>query len=377
MNNSLAPTYTKLLGDYWILWYAKSNNYSIVKPEFKSVLDAYLQSKSVNEFALHLGDADDTTTATIIQNIETYLKDCNFLDTNNLSHKIDFTAKHRNILKQYVYDGIPFQIYFDSEKVAKIIHPAIAHLQTQLKITHDTTFDIFLEDDKLYLFKDKKFVVSASKLEYHKIQGKFIMQLLCTLHNKKDKDWIGSFHGSTISDQTNSILFIGNSGKGKSTLCALLAANDFKLVADDVSAMLVEDKFIYSNPLAISIKKGAFKTLASHIKDFNALPTVVFNKVKGQLKYVPTENTITDNYPCKAIVMVNYQKNADTHLEVISVKQVLETLIPESWLSPNPLHANQFLNWLETTETYQLTYSDTDSVISEITALFNHLRPSK
>ena len=93
------------------------------------------------------------------------------------------------------------------------------------------------------------------------MQGKFIMQLLCTIHDKEEKDWISTFHGSTITDGNSSILFVGESGKGKSTLCALLTANGFDLLADDVSPLLSHNKCIYHNPSAISIKEGAINVL--------------------------------------------------------------------------------------------------------------------
>jgi len=48
----------------------------------------------------------------------------------------------------------------------------------------------------------------------------------------------------------------------------------------------------------------------------------------------------------------------------------LETLIPESWLSPNPKHAKQFLDWLQTLAFYEITYSDTESVLKEIKTIF-------
>ena len=80
-----------------------------------------------------------------------------------------------------------------------------------------------------------------------------------------------------------------------------------------------------------------------------------------------------DHYPCDAIILVNYKHKSETLLESVSIKTLLETLIPDSWLSPNPLHAKQFLDWLETLEIYKLTYSDTQSVTKTVSKLFKHL----
>ena len=52
---------------------------------------------------------------------------------------------------------------------------------------------------------------------------------------------------------------------------------------------------------------------------------------------------------------------------------MLETLIPDTWLSPNPYHAEQFLDWLGSLSIYKLTYSNIDDVSKDISKLFEHL----
>ena len=72
-------------------------------------------------------------------------------------------------------------------------------------------------------------------------------------------------------------------------------------------------------------------------------------------------------------MLVNYQPQSETIIEPISIKHVLETIIEDSWLSPNPKHAQQFLDWLQKVKLYQVTYSNTDCVSSEISTLFKQL----
>lgn len=81
-----------------------------------------------------------------------------------------------------------------------------------------------------------------------------------------------------MTDNQTSILFIGNSGSGKSTISSLLVANGYYLLADDVSPMLADNKAIYYNPNGISIKEGAANVLRPIIKDFDTLPVVDFNR---------------------------------------------------------------------------------------------------
>ncbi|WP_225035072.1 hypothetical protein [Winogradskyella sp. SM1960] len=371
MITSLAPTYKKEFGDYWVLWYAASNSYSIINSDFKLLLDTYLASETTTAFSSTISNVlNDSDKAQISDTLHNYLESCNNPYTPATTNLAQLDSSHRKISKQYIFDTKNVQIYYSSELVLKTIHPSIAHYCNSSTHKADVTFDIYLQNDDLHLFKDKHLISCVPKSDYHLIQGKFIMQLLCVLHNKVEQDWIGTLHGSTITDGNSSMLFVGKSGKGKSTLCALLAANGFDLLADDVSPLLSKNQHIYYNPLAISLKEGAFNLLQPIVTNFETLPIVEFNTTKGRLKYMPCRLPGKQHYPCHSIILVNYQPDSETKLETVSIKHILETLIEDSWLSPNPKHANQFLNWLNGVTLYQLTYSSTASVVTEISTLF-------
>ena len=344
----------------------------MVEPEFKTLLDYYLESETLEEFSTQISSIDEVSDVkTIANNLKTYLQDCRTTTASPKTTTAKFKASFRHIERHYTVKGKAITIFYNTDLVEKTLHPALAHLETKQKSTSDAVvFDVYLDGNKLCLFKNQTPITSVAKRNYHLMQGKFIIELLSVIYGKEESDWIGTFHGSTISDGNNSILFIGKSGKGKSTLCALLAANGYELLADDVSPMLSENSTIFHNPSAISIKEGAFGTLQPLIPDFDDLPSTLFNTTKGPLKYIPCRNPKKDSYACKAIIMVNYEPGSQTLLEPASIKDILETLIPDSWLSNHPLHAEQFLDWLASTQLYELTYSDTNSVIETISTVF-------
>ena len=378
MNTDLTPTYQRLFGDHWVLWYKASNSYSVIDKSFKKVLDFYLKSDTLAVFEHRLLKEDPTSDLkTVVQTLVTYLENCNSFPVAAKNTLEDFDASHRHIEKHYAIKGKIVKVYFDSELVSKTIHPALAYLSLESPAPCDITFDVYIKAKQLYLFKNKKLICCVPQQEYHRLQGKFNMHLLCFLHDKTEMDWIGTFHGSTITDGESSLLIIGASGKGKSTLCAILAAHNFSLVADDLSPMLSGTQSIYYNPSAISIKEGAFSLLSPLVKGFDNLPIVQFNKSKGLIKYMPCTPPLENAYPCKGLILVNYQAKAAIKLETVSIKTLLETLIPDSWLSPNPGHAKEFLDWLSTVKCYQLTYSDSKSVSLELSQLFQLLNTNE
>lgn len=378
MNSNLAPTCKKLFGDYWVLWYAISNSYSVVSLEFEALLDIYLSANSYNAFSSATPIALNVTEKErIFKSLHNYLESCNQPYVLSDKDSIALNTAFRNISKHYVFEDRSIQIHYSSESVLKIIHPAIAYYCKSLNDTINVTFDVHLYNDQLCLYKNETLITAVPKTDYHLVQGKFIMHLLCELHDIEEQDWIGTLHGSTITDGESSILFIGKSGKGKSTLCALLAAHGFDLLADDVSPLHSNNRHLYYNPSSISLKEGAFNLLKPFVPHFDELPIVEFNTTKGPLKYLPSCKPEKDHYPCQAIVLVNYTPDSETILEDISVQLILETLIEDSWLSPNPKHAEQFINWLHTLPLLQLTYSSTPSVLSEIATLFKQFNCHK
>lgn len=377
MNNNLAPTYEKFFGESWVLWYCKSNSYSIVESSFKELLDVYLQSNNLETFKTKLEDYDNgLNTEQLAETFKNYLTESNSASNPSSLKNSTLNKSKRKIIKHYNIEGSIIKVFYDSELVLKTVHPALAHHTVESSDIVKVSFDIYLQNEYLYLFKDEQLITCVPKTDYHLIQGKFIMHLLCSIHNKDEADWLATFHGSTLTDSISSILFIGKSGKGKSTLCALLSSSGFDLLADDVSPMLSQNKNIYYNPSAISIKEGAFAVLKPIVKRFNSFPLIKFNPSKGLLKYIPFNRPEKSHYPCNAVVLVNYKQNSKTIIEKVPIKEALQTLIPDSWLSPSPLHAKQFLDWLETLNTYKLTYSDTNSVNSEVSKLFKQLNKS-
>ena len=302
--------------------------------------------------------------------LEQYLQDSNYAIDTKANPPIAFDSAKSNITKVIRFRNKGFKLYFDSELVLKTIYPGLAHLETTMSEGLSDTFHVYLDNDMLCLFKNHDFVISVPKRDYHLLQGKFIMELLCAIYDRKESDWLGTFHGCTIGDGFNSILIAGASGKGKSTLSALLAAKGFELVADDVSPLLSQSTTIYNNPSAISIKAGAFNLLQKYVPSFKDIPSINFNKSKGDLKYIAFPPSKKTNYPCKAIILVNYVPQSIAVLETVSINDILKVLIPESWLSPHPEHAQAILNWLETLEFYKLTYSDTEAVTALIKTRF-------
>ena len=108
--------------------------------------------------------------------------------------------------------------------------------------------------------------------------------------------------------------------------------------------------------------------------NFESFKTHTSGPKKVNLKYIPTVSvgdiSIT-NMPCRKIVFVKFDKTQSSELKSVSIEKILETLIPESWISPSEKHAILFLDWLKTVDCYMLNYSSNDFAITNFKALFD------
>ena len=381
MKKHLAPTYSQLIDQNYICWFKKSNSYIIINEILNSYLIHYLAAKNKSQFLKELVSIGKLKNGN--QEAEAIYNDISlFLEEQNKPYSLDEAAKtyfsktQRNLTENYQIDTHAIEVYFSSKKVKQFIHPQLMHLCKTSKTNKTTVFDIYEENNNLYLFKNEAFIGTYEIENYHLLQGRFTMELLCVLHNKKEHDWLGTFHASTVSNGKEAIMLVGDSGNGKSTFCALLMASGLDLMADDITPVLSKNQEVYRYPSAISIKQGAFNMLTRYYPKFNEFDSFDSGTKKGLLKYIPPKqhvNNTIQHVPCSKIVYVKYNNNSPTTLTASSADKILQTLIPDSWVSPQQQNAQQFLNWLENLNYYELNYSQNNKAI----ALFNDLFTEK
>ncbi len=282
------------------------------------------------------------------------------------------TPKTFNNTKYYKINGIVFKVDFESEIELFLVHPKFAHLEILETQKFDFLYQVFTQNNNIFLLVNHEFIGSWDQKEIHFFQGKFSMQIVQHIHQKGEKEWLGVFHASAVSDGKNTILFLGDSGNGKSTSLALLQANGFTCLADDFVPVDVENQNIFSFPAAISIKKNSLSTLLPFYPQLEKSTEFHLKRLNKVVRYLPPN---TKNYkeslPCNALVFIKYEKNSDLHFNKISSLIAFEKLIPDSWLSPLKENASVFLEWFSHLPSYELIYSNTNEMIEVVSKIFH------
>lgn len=361
--------------DKTITWFENTNQYLILENTTADIIKRLVNGKSVSEIAKALSKkivAPQEKTVDFILDIQKqFLKKEKQTKIVN-DYRYLKIPTHFSFVKYYKIDKTIFKVSFLNERELSLIHPKFSHLEIQPSSNYNHHFQVFINNNFIFLYVDDKFIDSWSNTDIHYFQGKFSMELIQKIHQKEENDWMGVFHASALSNQNKAILFLGDSGNGKSTSLALLQANGFTCLADDFVPIAVENKNVYAFPAGISIKKSSLDTLLPIYPELENSAEYNFERLNKIVRFLrPNISNFSQNLPCKEIIFIKYVKDSELKFEEISKLDSFQKLVPDSWLSQKKENVETFLDWFSSLKCYQLTYSNNDEMITKVSKIFN------
>ena len=367
----------KPISDKRIVWFQKSNKYVLMNPvEADTLLKIYKEEKlsEIKKWCcqkLNLSPYEADVFIESIQQLIDRQRETVELKSNSLKDEKINSPSDFNYTKFYkIYSNV-FFVEYGSAELEFLIHPKFAHLEIEHTDNYCSHFQVFSHTDKFVLKVDDEIIDQWDANNLHFLGGKFSMELLNKMYQKREDDWLGVFHASAISDKENAILFTGYSGNGKSIICSLLMSQGYRLVADDF-VPLNNSSMINNSPAALSVKMNAWDVLSESYPALSKVKEYHFKEINKTVKYIPPQFDLPNNsFPVKAIILTKYHSDIPCELQRISNYEALQELIPDSWLSPIAGNAEKFLDWIIEMPCYRLTYSDNKKMVSKIKRLFN------
>ena len=365
----------KPIDDKTVLWSSRDNQYLVLENT-----TALLVSKLSKGIALEDISRDLSQQLSLpIKESTDFVLDLKkrFIDTTppsksntTDSFKDVVVPNHFFVEKFYKINNLIIKACFESEEACFLIHPKFEHLEVASQ-KHDFCFKTFTHNARIFLAVDNKLIGSWPFDEIHYFQGKFSMQLIQKIHDMQEDKWLGVFHASAVSNKKSAMLFLGDSGNGKSTSLALLQAHGFDCIADDFVPVAAHNQEIYSFPAAISVKKTSLDTLLPfypELSDSKEYDLKVAQKIVRYLK--PYNSDFSSHLPCKGLVFIKYIKDAPLSCEKIDKITAFQKLVPDSWLSPIQENAAIFLDWFAALDCFKLTYSNNKEMVAQVSKLF-------
>lgn len=368
----------KTVEDKTLVWFENNNEYLVLENRTADIIKRLNKGISVKEIANTLAKKlavplDKTIDFVLDLEKKIYAPKTTINSVLENDYRDIKKPKEFEFTKFYKINNLLFKVEFSTEYELYLVHPKFAHLEVETSIKIDFTFSVFLNNNFVFFYVNKDFIGAWNKNEIHYFQGKFSMELIQKIHQKEENEWMGVFHASAVSNGEKCILFLGDSGNGKSTSLALLQANGFTCLADDFVPIDAKNKEVYSFPASISIKKNSLETLLPLYPELEKSAEFHFKRLNKIVRYLKPNNTnFYAHLPCKDLVFIKYKKNSDLKVDKISKIDAFQQLVPDSWLSPKKENAQLFLDWFSSLNCYQITYSENQKMIATVSKIFKN-----
>lgn len=169
-------------------------------------------------------------------------------------------------------------------------------------------------------------------------------------------------HAAAVSRNGKGLVMPGDSGVGKSTLCAFLVAHGFAYLADDSIAIGAEDARLLPLPTCLSVKSGSWSVLEPFFPVLPELP--VIDRYGRRLRYVGPDGNFATMHSAPAplaLVFPAFATGEQTRLSRLPALQAMIRLVGAHAalaLPPTEDKLERLIRFVEETPAYELRYSN-------------------
>ncbi|MDG4603812.1 MAG: hypothetical protein P9C48_14680 [Defluviicoccus sp.] len=196
-----------------------------------------------------------------------------------------------------------------------------------------------------------------------------IRQMVRSAHYRQ-RQFAALLHAAAVAPRNGkAIVIAGDSGDGKSTLCAALVAAGLGYLADDIVPLDGETQTVWPVPLAISVKQGSWPVAASLFPGFHGAPTSQVGNVACRFWW-PGDQAVpvsAGGMLVDALVFPHYQPGAPLSVADVTPADALAILGNTGSVLPRTSdELAVFLAWLERVPAHELTYGYLDDAIAAV-----------
>jgi HprK-related kinase A len=181
-------------------------------------------------------------------------------------------------------------------------------------------------------------------------------------------------HAAVVELNGQAFIFPGTPGSGKSTLCAALVCNGWRLLSDEMTLLSLADGLVYPVPRPISLKNRSLDIIRNFSPDV-IMGQVIKDTAKGAIGHIrpPDESVALGETPAKPakLIFPKYLEGSKTNLTPLSKSRAL-LKASENCFNYNVLGVKGFNSvgdLIDTSDCYEFNYS----CLEEAVALFGEL----
>ncbi len=363
-----------------VIWFQGANQYLIVDTPFYEDFIRFINGVKIDKLMLFCKDkyrlSPDEAKEILYCTTQLKLRLQN--SDSKMSEKVYSKISSESDWFSYMYsfNFKEVNVQFSNDKLKEIIHPKYVHISNQISDnqTYENTIIVSEIEGLVVLQFNDELIGKWTFDEIHLLQGKFAMILLNYFNDTSDENWMAVLHASAIYKNNESIVFLGDSGSGKSIASLLLSLHGYKILVDDFAPIDVVTKKVSSFPSGTSIKEPMIKEMKPFFPQLEY--TLLHSKdSKTKFKYLYPLGWNSFHFiqkECKALVFIKYNRIGENKILKISKIKALEYFIPDSWISPKKENVSVFLDCVFSLPCYVLSYSDNEQLVLLIDKLNNN-----
>lgn len=181
-------------------------------------------------------------------------------------------------------------------------------------------------------------------------------------------------HAAVVAKDSRALVLAGTPGSGKSTLCAALVCEGWRLLSDEMALLSVDDGGLYPVPRPISLKNRSLEVISAFSPDAVMGP-VVRDTAKGTVGHMrpPLQSVELGERPVRPaqLVFPRYKERSGTKLTRLSKGRALLRAAENSFnYSVLGAHGfNSLARLIEDSDCHEFQYSRLDEAIAVFTEL--------
>jgi hypothetical protein len=365
----------KKTGDCFVTWLEPLNRYILFREPAFEVFRMWSDGRDDDEVATVISgiyNVPQSAAARFVNEIITKLDMLVAASSDpGMAREVHEDAGSTHPFSEHVYavNGSLAKVSYGSSMLENQIHPKLAHLCSGNGEAAGYEFSLSGTEGNYTLKTGMGEKIWFTLPE--ELAGGLFLQFLKILHGIEPLEWMGVAHGSAVAKGDDAIIFMAPSGRGKSTIAALMVAAGFELVSDDFVPVSITEPEVHTFPAGLSVKDSAIGTLSDSfpgIREMKQVRRYGSNKTGVYLNF-PSASVPGRCRRARALVFVTYDRLAVCHLEKRNSEEYMDEFLRESWVGNNPAAAARFMDWFFSMPVYTLRYSDNKTAVEKLSQL--------
>ena len=181
-------------------------------------------------------------------------------------------------------------------------------------------------------------------------------------------------HAAIIEKNGLGLIMPGSPGSGKSTLCAALVCQGWRLLSDEMALLSIEDGLIYPAPRPVSLKNQSIQIIKQFAPDA-MFGNIIADTSKGDIAHmrVPDASVLAQSVPVKPAYLVfpHYEAQSESQLTALAKSRAFMTLA-ENAFNFNILGSTGFdamAGLIDQVECYDFSYPDLTTALDGINTI--------